>query len=341
MSRPISLFSGYSQRENRTTNYCLLVLKMLYEENPNFLAEALSKLVGEELGEKIGVKFQQQEKKSASVPDGLISQVAFTIYIETKNLDWFYDSQLERHLEALNQETTGFKVLIALSAFEVDEGDRFKKIRGLCADKYKNSIAFKTVSFDEFLDAVTISGQPKNLQDALRDFRVYLDEQDLLPSWQDQIDVVNCAGLPVDILEENVYMCPDTGGAYNHARCKFFGMYQKKRVGKVALIEAVVDVEDDQNASLKWSNVATPETEIIKRARAKVQRLRQLRSREYPLRVFLLGPLYDTDFRKDTPRGMFGSKQYFDVGELDPTDAQDLAAKLRGKTWSQVQAQEL
>jgi hypothetical protein len=31
MGSDITLFSGYSQKENRTTNYCLLVLKMLYE----------------------------------------------------------------------------------------------------------------------------------------------------------------------------------------------------------------------------------------------------------------------------------------------------------------------
>ena len=84
MSHSITLFSGYSQKENRTTNYCLLMLKMVYEENPKFLAEVLTSLVGEELGERIGVKFQQQAKKTSSVPDGLILQPAFTIYIETK-----------------------------------------------------------------------------------------------------------------------------------------------------------------------------------------------------------------------------------------------------------------
>lgn len=87
MSQPITLFSGYSQRENRTTNYCLLILKMLYEENPKFLAQVLSAVVGEELGERIGVKFRQQERKAASTPDGLILQPAFTVYIETKNFD--------------------------------------------------------------------------------------------------------------------------------------------------------------------------------------------------------------------------------------------------------------
>jgi hypothetical protein len=95
MGMPVTLFSGYGQKENRTTNYCLLILKMLYEENPNYLAEFLTTLVGEDLGNDVGVKFLQQQKKVHAVPDGLVIQRPFTIYIETKHFDWFYDSQLE------------------------------------------------------------------------------------------------------------------------------------------------------------------------------------------------------------------------------------------------------
>jgi hypothetical protein len=51
---------------------------MLYEENPKFLAEVMSELVGEDLGERIGVSFRHQEHKGSSVPDGLILQSAFT-----------------------------------------------------------------------------------------------------------------------------------------------------------------------------------------------------------------------------------------------------------------------
>ena len=40
-SRSIRLFPTYTQRENQTTNHCLVILKMLYEENPKFLSEAL------------------------------------------------------------------------------------------------------------------------------------------------------------------------------------------------------------------------------------------------------------------------------------------------------------
>jgi hypothetical protein len=127
VSRPISLFSGYSQRENRTTNYCLLLLKMLYEENPKFLAEVMSTLVGEDLGDRIGVSFRQQQAKGSSVPDGLILQPAFTIYIETKNWDWFYDGQLENHLAGLDKESPGLKVLIALANLETTDRDRFTR----------------------------------------------------------------------------------------------------------------------------------------------------------------------------------------------------------------------
>lgn len=339
MSRQITLFSGYSQSENRTTNYCLLILKMLYEENPKFLAEVLTTLVGEELGERIGVKFRQQERKEGSIPDGLILQPAFTVYIETKHFDWFHDKQLEEHLAALNQETHGFKVLIALSAFETEETDCFQKIRVLCDTTYRKAIAFETVSFDDFIRALHLPHLPKNLADAVADFRDYLEEHNLLSSWQNRLDVVNCAGNPDDVLNENVYICPAAGGAYNHARCKYFGMYKDKCVKMIAVIDAVVDIEDEQKAKVKWYIAPGRGADFIAKARTKLLQISQKRPQDYPLRIFLLGQLHDSDFRKDTPGGMFGSKRYFDVSALDPADAQQLASKLRGKLWSQFQGQ--
>jgi hypothetical protein len=335
MSRPISLFSGYSQRENRTTNYCLLILKMLYEENPKFLAEVMSTLVGEDLGERIGVNFRQQERKDFAIPDGLIAQSAFTIYIETKNWDWFYTKQLENHLAALNAETPGLKVLIALANFEALDIERFRPIRTLCEKDYKGSIIFEEISFEDLIEALQLPHLPKNMADAIADFRAYLDEQNLLPSWKNWLDVVNCAGLPDDVLVGNVYMCPATGGAYTHQRCKYFGMYRQKRIEEVALIEAVVDVENKGSATVKWQNVPYQKAELEALAVEKVERLRP---NEFPVRIFLLGRLYSTDCRKDTPRGMQGSKQYFDVSPMKVDGAEELARALSGKTWSEIRS---
>ncbi len=60
LAKNISLFSGYSQAENRTTNYCLLILKLLYEENPKLLGEAIASLAGDEIGEVVGWSFDNR-----------------------------------------------------------------------------------------------------------------------------------------------------------------------------------------------------------------------------------------------------------------------------------------
>lgn len=334
MAHDISLFSGYSQKENRTTNYCLLVLRMLYEENPKLLDEALDVLTDGRTAGHVGVRFRQQQRVGASVPDGVIVQAPFALYIETKNFDWFYDAQLENHLAGLDAEP-GLKVLLALSNFEAREG-RFDRIEALCRDQYEDRIAFAAVTFEDFLVAVDRPGLSKNLSDTVRDFRAYLDSEGLRPAWKGLLDVCNCAGNPADVLKHNVYMCPAEGGAYRHSRARFFGMYADKQVGRIAEIEAIVDVQTgpEMEADLLWSNVETPAAELVQRARDLKATVRP--NADYPVRVFVLGPLAETRFVKDTSGGMMGSKQYFDVGRLGAEDAADLARKLDGIGWSDV-----
>jgi len=333
MGRPVSLFSGYNQRENRTTNYCLLLLKMLYEENPKFFAQVLGALAGEDFGTRIGVRFQQQEGKALSTPDGLISQQALSIYIETKESDWFDDDQLAKHLEALHGEAPGLKLLLALSAeFNSEPDQRFQAVQALCHERYKNSILFKAVTFEDLIQALQLDHMPKNLADAVGEFRGYLDEQNLLRSWERWLDVVNCATIPEDLLVHGVYMCPATGGPYTHGRCRYLGMYRNKRVERIAEIEAVVDVESDDKATIKWRNAPGTTNQFVARAQEKAR----VRPEERPLRVFILGPLHETDFRKDSPGGMQSSKQYFPIASLNAKSAAELADALRGKAWSEI-----
>ena len=198
-------------------------LRTLYEEDTKLLGEVLSTLVGENIGDYIGVKFYQQVRRESGVPDGLIIQRSFTLYIETKNFDWFYDEQLENHLDALSKESEGTKVLIALGNFDLSAPDRFENIQRICQKKYKGSIYFAAVSFDDLIQSLeALEHVTKNLSDIISDFRNYLDECGLLPSWKRWLDVVNCAVFPEEVQEGNVYMCPTTGGVYNHKRCQFF-----------------------------------------------------------------------------------------------------------------------
>lgn len=327
MGRAISLFSGYEQKENRTTNYVLLMLKLIYEESPSLLGEVLSTLVGQEIGDAVGIDFRQQERKDGSVPDGLIFQQPFAIYIETKRFDWFYHDQIEKQLNDLDQSGPGLKVLLALSNFENDDLDRFKNIYGVVETKFANRVAFGAVTFEDLLEAMRALELPPSLRDTVGDFAAYLDDGGMLPSWKTLMDVVNCVTTTHEIYG-GAYLCPSQKGSYQHRRSKFFGMYKDKAVREVAEIEGVVDLLSDTEEDVRWINGELSRTEIIRIAREKHA---QFRSGWLPHRVFVLGPRYPTEFWKDSKGGMRGSKQYFNV---QAQTAEELAKQLKDKDWS-------
>lgn len=333
MGRSISLFSGYSQSENRTTNYCLLILRLLYEESPKLLAEVFNSLVGDDFGNNFGISFYQQKRKKGSVPDGLIIQKALNVYIETKNYDWFYSSQLGQHLENLNKETSGAKLLIALGKFESKERGAFDDIISLIKNRYKDDMYFIAISFEEFLQAIQQVTLPIELKDFVTDFENYLNEQNLLPQWKTRLDVVNCAKNPEENQKYKAYFCPAKGGSYSHKRCQYFGVYYEKSVKYVARIEAVVDVLDEEDAEIKWNNFSRKSSEVKDDAK---NRLKKARPGAYPTRVFLLDELIPTNFVKETTGGMLSSKKYFDISELEVEDAHSLAKSLKGRSWSEL-----
>jgi len=327
MSRPISLFSGYDQAENRATNYTTLLLKMLYEASPAFLGDALDALTGGALAGRVGVRFSQQQRFARSVPDAVIAQSAFTLFVETKTSDWFYDDQLRRHLEGL-RDLPGDKVLVALSNFEDDQPNRFEHLES-------SDLKIVATSFETFADALlNLPGLPRPLLDTVQEYRAYLDESGFLPRWRTQLDACNCAGKREEQMEHGTYLCPASGGAYSHTRSRFFGAYWDKAVRLIADLRAIVVVDVDGGGSVQFANVDTPHDDLVQEALGKKAATRP--DIDYAVRVFLLGPLHKTDFQKDTPRGMMGSKQYFDLdayGLADVKDAAELAERLRGKAW--------
>lgn len=335
MSKEISLFSGYDQPENRTTNYCLLVLRMLYQENPTLLAQALGTLLPGQTGVQVGMQFRQQVGRGAAVPDGVLSQPAFTVYIETKHTDWHNDEQLTRHLEALCKEPTGTKVLVALAKFEGDFTNRFTTIEQRCAEA---GVAFSAASFEDFLAAVRSATLPLGLSSQVDDFEQYLNAQGLLPNWRGWLDVVNCGEFHSQQEKFGVYVCPAMSGSYSHQRCEYLGMYWHKAVRQIASILGVVDVDpaDGGEATVLWNNdaAAHPDTTLIALARERFAT--SWPGADWEGRVFVLGPLYVTDFQKDSSGGMRSTKQYFDVRDFKPASAEDLADKLRDVVWSDL-----
>jgi hypothetical protein len=231
-------------------------------------------------------------------------------YLET--LKDKHRDQLLDYLETLKEKQCQ-RVLLALGNFEQDipSHPAFSEIE----EKAKEyNVYFAAISFEHFFQAIQPEQLPylsKHLVDAVSDLGEYFDENNLLPSWKYRLDVINCSMSFDNVLQNKVYTCPAQGGQYNHRRSLYFGAYRNKTVEQVARIEAVVDLVSESEAhSVVWKNNDQPKAELIKTA---IERYQQAGNSFYPVRVFVLGDLSSTDFRKASSGGLFGSKKYFDI----------------------------
>lgn len=338
MGREISLFADYSARENRITNYCGLILKSLYGENPDAFEVVINKLIKVNKSIKVSPIFTQQEKQIKSVPDLCINQRSFSIFFETKINDWFYTEQIENHLQGLNSQKADVNILFLLSNFETDNYEvRFEKEIKI-AEKY--NIILQPVSFEDFFEGMKLENLnvSNTFKDMLQEFKVYLDRAGLLPNWKYLLDIVNC-GSTLNEVNNGIYACPNSGGSYSHSRAKYFGAYSNKSVSLISDIRAIVIVHKGGNSGeLKWKNTDENDKKLIEEALIKLNQCEQWRIEEvqrYDLQVFLLGERYSTNFYKTSKGGMFGAKQYFQDIPKEVRNSEELAKYLNDKNWEQ------
>lgn len=332
MGREISLFADYHQKENSLTNYCGLLMKMLYEDSPRKFEELLATLLKTDTNIIIGPTFTQQTKTVKSIPDLAITQKSFSVFFETKTTDWFYEDQINRHIAGFNL-TADDKILFLLSNFENDnlEEQFAKEIK----EAKKHKIILQPLTFEDFVGSLEQVCNSEYLRNLLDEFKLYLDRNGNLPKWKYLLDVVSCSGTLAEI-EQGVYMCPDTGGAYSHRRAKYFGPYSSKKVSDIFEINAIVVIEKNLGeAKIKWKSKNIKDETLIEQAREKLQnwQWRIDENKSVPLQVFLLDNRQETNFIKETSGGMLQSKKYFWDIATDCKNSQELAEKLRDKNW--------
>lgn len=338
----VSFFSKYEEKENRVTNYTLLIFKQIYNESPYLFQEFIVDLISDECENiKVGVDFLQQKCKKGnrnSVIDGIIKQAPFQIFIETKLYDWFYNDQLEKHIENLLKET-GQKVFIALANFDgkKDEHNKFKELK----NRYKNEkdLIIKNIEFESLVksfEKIIENIKSEILSTMIKEYEQFLNEMDLLPTWKYRLDVVNCAKSKDGVIENSVYLCPEAKGAYRHARAKYFGIYDNKKVDCIAEIKAVCEAEYNKETNshtiqISWfDDSITTEKEIIEEAEMKSKLCW-----DDNVQMFLLTNFKtNINFHKMTKGGMFGSKKYFNF-DSSVKDINTLENLIKNKTWEE------
>lgn len=167
--------------------------------------------------------------------------------------------------------------------------------------------------------------------------------------------VVNCAGTIDEIMNNHIYACGSTGVAYSFKQFKYFGPYSQKEVSAIFEVKAVIDVEQTKKLTsdkckIYWKNVSEDDEILINELISKLNeknnefsRDRKNKIEESCARIFLLNGnnFAETRFIKDTPRGLYSTKKYFNDIASDCNNAKDLAQKLNGKLWSDFKKEDI
>ncbi len=316
----ISYFQRYSQKENHATNNTLYLFKHIYQRSLKRFSDMLESL-SEDDSFDVGIHFDQQVKGSSSVPDGLISQKPFYIYLESKLGSELDHLQIKAHLETITSRhipKEGDNVyLLGLTIYPLSKGniDELKKIAS------QKNIKFFATTYSAIVETAynLVQNFETDLLEIIDDYNDFLLTEELKPV-DDNLLLTVLAGQSLEEnLKYNFYYEPAHRPAKWHA--KFLGLYADKRVSYVGEIKCVLRCISDQSGEVniiddeeEWGSVSDDELRKIQTLMHDENSVYFPSQRDKPHRYYFVEHFYDTNFTKNSKGGMMGHR-YFDLKE--------------------------
>ena len=313
--RSATFFPTYSQRENVVTNAVLVLFAQVHRLAPDVFSGLLTQLT--DTAPLVEPQFFNQiaDTPGPGIPDGLIFQAPFRIYLETKLGDTLDADQIARHCETIVKRDGGHSgsILIGLTRSPLDARVA-EQLRQTALEK---GVAFAGTTFSALADLVSQETAEFRLElnQLLEEFRLFLQELDLeepSPNWL----LVNPCG---DTLEQNkrFNLYHDQPGR-SKRYCKYLGCYRNKAVRLIGQVSKIVvaHVEGDalvvdENHPLPWIG-ARPEplTEDETDRIFGIMADSPYPLRDQTVRYYLVDRFAETDFRKVTPSGIRGHRLF-------------------------------
>lgn len=324
----LSYFQKYTQRENHITNNTLLMMRHLYQHGVARFEQFLTNLIGEETLQ-IGLVFEQQKRAAQSVPDGMISQQSFVLYIEAKRGGRLDKGQIERHLQAAKRDRNSY--LIGLTKEALTEAE-MSDYRQLCK---AHGVTFAAISYTDLVAQLKylVRDFEPELGEIIDDYERFLLAEKMIVSPFRMI-AVPCGASGDDSVAHQIYWEP--ASRPNKEHIPFIGIYRNKCVSHIArIVQAVHPIFEDGGMKL-------PEGESINEEYADRQEsiieMEEKQRFSVDHRFYILANMQEVNLEKTSPHGLQGSK-YFDLKQdfCDRLDEKmsvaEIANAIRGRTF--------
>lgn len=331
----LNQFQQYSQGENTVTNNVLLMLSNLYRINPKYYEEFIKGLIDDNNEYEIIPIFEQQiGNKGDGIIDGCIQIKASKIIIETKLHGLECVGKLIKYAKSFNEHEQN--ILLHLSSRRYAESeiknikDKLKEIKELEGIKF-NSVTYQDL-VDQLKELASNYIYEQNLQGLNEDFENYCLGMGLMPN-NNRLRVMAC-GQSYDLnIKHSFYFDLASRG---YSDFKFMGIYKWKSVRNIGIVEKVIEADWDEALGLVIKNNQDVTKEQKERLEIAIKEsVRDGWGIATGHRFFLLKDLTETNFKKESPGGIFRVR-YFNLDEIlgkVPEDIKIIAEQLKEKNW--------
>ena len=266
--RNVTYFQPYSQEENVVTNAVLLLLSQVNRMAPTIFSGLLTKIT--DVPFSVGPTFQNQVKikDGKGIPDALIQQSPFAIYVETKRGDHLPVGQISSYFEAIKKDETfkGLRILLGLTRTPIVQAE-LDELKSLGSE---NEVTFVSTTFAELADILEDSSREFRLLELntlLEEYRAFIQERNLMPETENKLLINPCGTSYEQNRRHNIYHDQRTN---SKVFCKYLGIYKDKCVSLIGQVLAVVNarIDDDKVSIVKNHQLSWRQTTLADRARA-------------------------------------------------------------------------
>lgn len=338
--KEVSIFQKYTGRENIHSSSALLLIKELYRYNVDYFYKFIKALVDDnsEVNDFLPhFRTQITTEKNDTVPDFSITQEGFSIFAEAKEAgNGFNERQLEGHLKVLDKRN-GKKILLLLSPSENEDRILLNKF-----NKSYKDISIKQISYNkiyQILDEIVDRNKDYSFCDLLDEYNDYCVNEGLIDCAY-RIMKVRSVGNTLSFNKKyDLYFDSEGSNVYGF---HYLGLYNDKRVKLIGKIKKIVVAKLEDNKLDIKQDVDGCSKDLSPEEESKLLEAINDKDAFYNIQnnyktYFFVEKFVETEFKKTTPRGLFGAKKFdlekYCLNYNKDMSIEEIANGLKGQEW--------